>query len=203
MKKFAYLTLFTKNLEGEYEYLIGQKKFLNLNDGYIGTNPNQYVIPGGNVMAEEDEQTCAVREFEEETGFNLFDLGCDNLMEIYSNKYAKFYLAEIPYSQKNNFVYDKKVVKQNGHYPEFLKFKWLNLNDSIQHFKRKPKLDYLLKVYFENKNRFVNNGKPTYLSENLYQCLIDDNFEPIVKPLKNYISKRLDNDWFISMFNKI
>lgn len=203
MKKFAYLTLFTKNTEGRYEYLIGQKKFLNLNDGYIGTNPNQYVIPGGNVMAEEDEQACAVREFEEETGFNLFDLGCDILIEVYSNKYAKFYLAEIPYSEKKNFIYDKNVIKQNGHYPEFLKFKWLSLNDSISHFKRKPKVDYLVNLYFENKHRFINNYKPSYLSEELYQCLINDYQEPVRDYLKKYITKRLDNDWFIKMFNKI
>jgi len=203
MTKFAYLTLFTKNSKGEYKYLIGQKKFLNLNDGYIGTNPNQYVIPGGNIMLDENPQTCAVREFEEETGFNLFDLGCDNLIEIYSNKYAKFYLAEIPYQNKNDFKYNKELIKNNGHYPEFIKFKWVNKSEAIKYFKRRPKIDKLLEIFYQNLDKFIDY-QPNYLNSDDYIVLKNNKDDPIINnTLKRYIKKRLDNGWFTDMFNKI
>ena len=204
MKRFAYLTLFTKNLDGKFEYLIGLKKFLNLKDGYIGTNPNQYVIPGGNMMENEDEKSCAVREFEEETGFNLFDLGCESIKEIYSNKYANFFLAEIPYYNKKNFKYSKSQIIKNGNFPEFIKFKWVNLSDAIIYFKRKPKLEYLINVYLEHKNKFLGISKPSYLSSEMHLNLLNDNnMNTTIIFLKKYISKRLDNDWFINMFKNM
>lgn len=206
MKKYAYLTLFTKDSDNKYLYLIGLKKFLNVNDGYIGTNPNQYVIPGGNIMEEEDATNCAVREFEEETGYNLFDLGCDNIKQIYSNKYAKFFMAEIPYESISNFKYSKTKIINNGHYPEFIKFKWVTHQEAIKYFKRKPKINYLVNVYLENKDKFIKkNLRPNYLSDELYSSLLNDNqdLDELKKFLENYISKRLDNDWFINMFNKI
>jgi 8-oxo-dGTP pyrophosphatase MutT (NUDIX family) len=204
MIKFAYLTLFTENENGEYQYLIGQKKFLNLNDGYIGTNPNQYVIPGGNIMEDETPEVCGVREFEEETGYNLYDLGCNNIKQIYTNKYAKFFMAEIPYKSVNNFKYSKTKIVNKGHYPEFIKFKWVTYKEAIKYFKRKPKIDYLINLYLENKDKFIKkNNKPDYLSNELYLSLLNDNFDDIKKFLKKYISKRLDNDWFINMFNNI
>lgn len=204
MRKYAYLTIFTKNMKGEYEYLIGRKKFMNYQDGYIGTNPLQYVIPGGNIMENESLYKCAIREFEEETGFNLFDLGCDNVKEIYSNKYAKFFLAEIPYINKDNFIYNKEDILENGHYTEFLKFKWVNKNTAIKYFKRKPKISFLIETFLENKDKFISLSKPSYLSSEIYLNLLNDNNnDSTIKFLKEYISKRLDNDWFINMFSKI
>lgn len=204
MKKFAYLTIFTKKLDGSFEYLIGLKKFLNLNDGYIGTNPNQYVIPGGNIMENEDAKNCAVREFEEETGYNLFDLGCENIKQIYSNKYAKFFLAEIPYSSKKLFKYSKSQIIKNGNFPEFLKFKWVSLDDAIIHFKIKPDLNKLIDTYYEHKNKFLEHNRPPYLSEEIYLNILNDNEINLSSEfLKRYILKRLDNEWFIKMFNKI
>ena len=204
MKKYAYLTLFTKNNKGEYEYLIGLKKFMNINDGYIGTNPYQYVIPGGNIMEIENDQTCAVREFEEETGHNLYDLGSQNLIKIFSNKYASFFIAFIPYQNKDSFIYSKDTIIESGHYPEFEKFEWVKLPKAINKFQKKIDVDKLLIIYFDNLNNFINKGKPIWVNSNQYQMLKNNDINHELRiSLKKYIKRRLDNGWFIDMFKEI
>merc|ERR1711991_977337 len=72
-------------------------------------------------MEMEDDQTCAVREFEEETGYNLYDLGSENVKKVFSNKYASFFISYIPYENKNLFLYSRDKIIESGHYPEFEK----------------------------------------------------------------------------------
>ena len=113
MKKYAYLTLFTKNKKGKYEFLIGFKKFMNKDDGYIGTNPYQYVIPGGNIMELESDTNCAIREFYEETMGSFFSindikkyLNCDN--KIYNDKYNYYtFLVNNDISSESITTYNK------------------------------------------------------------------------------------------------
>ena len=56
MSNFAYLLLeIFDPYDGKHKYFCGFKKFFNYDDGYIGTNPHQYAIPGGEKKKNENQ----------------------------------------------------------------------------------------------------------------------------------------------------
>jgi len=204
MKKYAYLTLFTKNKKGKYEFLIGFKKFMNKDDGYIGTNPYQYVIPGGNIMEMESDTNCAIREFHEETGYNLYDLGCEKTVKVFENKFASFFISYIPYENKKSFVYSRNKIINLGHYPEFDTFEWTTIPEAINKFNKKIDINIMMSIYFDNLENFIHKKKPIWINKSEYTDLKNMNISSKTKKsLKKYIGKRLDNGWFIDMFEAI
>ena len=92
MSNFAYLLLeIFDPYDGKHKYFCGFKKFFNYSDGYIGTNPHQYAIPGGEKKKKENHLDGAMREFHEEIGFNISKLANNNIELLWENKCAKIY----------------------------------------------------------------------------------------------------------------
>ncbi|VVU95140.1 hypothetical protein CPAV1605_865 [seawater metagenome] len=206
-KKYAYMTVYYVNpLTNKKEYLIGQKKFMNKKDGYIGTNPLQFVFPGGNLMQNEKTSVGAKREFEEETGHNLKLLKAKRLKKIHKNKFADFFLAEISSDMQQTFNYSKEKVIAMGNYYEFDYFEWLSLEAIIDKVKLLPNMEAMLCEYLD----FIKNNEilPGWINKhNHIKCYETFKKEKKIIPfkelVKNHILSRSFNDWFIEFVKKI
>ena len=207
-KKYAYLTLYYYCPEKDQKiYLIGQKKFMNVNDGYIGTNPLQFVFPGGNLLNKEKTIDGAKREFEEETGFNLMEFKPLNVKKIYTNKYADFFLAEIPTKSKDTFEYSKQKVIAMGNFYEFDFFEWLPLENIKEKLMFKPDIEIMIDDYCTFLKNYSGDC-PTWIYKNnaelIYNKVKNKTISTAFKKLvKNHIIKRSDNDWFVDFINEI
>jgi len=209
-KKYAYLTLYIYNDElKDIEVLIGQKKFMNANDGYIGTNPLQYVFPGGHLNKMESSLDGACREFEEETGFNINFFNPINIKKISENEYADFYFVKIPSNKKSKFKYSKDKIIANNHFYEFENFKWILKDNLKKDLLYKPDLAIMIIKYISFiktydlipdwiKTSKINNCLKYYkIAKNTNVCT------DFAKVLKNIIIQKLNNDWFIKFYNDI
>jgi hypothetical protein len=209
-KKYAYLTLCCQDpLTKKMEYLIGQKKFMNELDGYIGTNPLQFVFPGGNVLKKESTFKGAVREFEEETGYKLENLKPINLNKIHQNKFADFYLAEISYDSKIMFKYSKEKVIAMGQYYEFDFFEWCDKEEIDKKLEYKPNTKLMIKHYLnyiqENKDiipGWIISSDLNYCYDIYINAKNGLNINVFSKMVLNHIESRSINDWFIEFTKK-
>ena len=215
MSNFSYLLLeIFDPYDGKHKYFCGFKKFFNYSDGYIGTNPHQYAIPGGEKKKKESYLDGAMREFHEEIGFNISKLANNNNIELlWENKCAKIYKMIIPYYYKNLIQYDKNKIRSMNEYIEFEFLDWFTLDSMIKKFKEKCNFDLMVELYINNILNFKNNGKLEWLyyqKELTYNKVINglkNNEIGLKKRLKNllkiYLKKRSLNDWFIEAINVI
>lgn len=157
------------------EYDISYKKFINLDvksmidDIILDTNSvkynkQEYGFPKGRASLYEDPLECAIREFEEETGYNRNFLDIKNniipFREYYTGVNNKeyicvYYIAEFKKNNNmnKNVIIDKNNILQSG---EVKKVKWYPIKKAYKKFRDyhviKKHILYKLYTFLIKKN---------------------------------------------------
>lgn len=225
MKQHTYIIpYYIKN--NEILILLARKKFYSSKDGFIHSNPNQYVLIGGHLEKEYKSNVIfnIQKEFEEETGHRI---NTSNI-KLLDTKNNNFFVGTYQCND-NEYNKFKNLKLLNTKFKELDDVIWVNVKDSIDIMNKYNKLNinYMtqeyLDVFYNNIYREDNQWFPTkeiievikkYQKPNMsnkkvlinyiFPLMYEDDrniYNLLFSSVNKYIKKNSYYDWFIDSVN--
>jgi len=217
-KKHTYIIPYYKH-NNNILILLAQKKFYSSRDGFIHSNPYQYVLIGGHLEKNYNIKDNIAKEFNEETGHKInmnklkllnvnnknFDIG---IYECNENEYNKFknlknmnslykelnYVFWIDFKNAVNFMKNNNNININIMTNEYLNIFYSNLDTNKTWFLTREILPVI--SYYKNNN--MSNKE--VLKKVIFPMMRNRNKKisnQLFNSVSKYIKKNSYYDWFI------